>query len=69
MIFQTDYWSYARIFFEWVANSAGVMVFITGFIALSWLGYERKRRGSFTKRKVEGKKGSISPLFYESFPM
>jgi hypothetical protein len=29
------------------------MVFITGFIALTWLGYERKRRGSFTKRKVE----------------
>ena len=28
------------------------MVFITGFIALTWLGYERKRRGSFTKRKV-----------------
>ena len=53
MIFQTDYWDYARIFFEWVANSAGVMVFITGFIALTWLGYERKRRGSFTKRKVE----------------
>ncbi|TFG16400.1 MAG: hypothetical protein EU531_06645 [Promethearchaeota archaeon] len=57
MIFQTDYWSYARIFFEWVANSAGVMVFITGFIALTWLGYERKRRGSFTKRKVENKGG------------
>ncbi|TFF68977.1 MAG: hypothetical protein EU516_01925 [Promethearchaeota archaeon] len=57
MIFQTDYWSYARIFFEWVANSAGVMVFITGFIALTWLGYERKRRGSFTKRKVEKQSG------------
>jgi len=57
MIFQTDYWSYARIFFEWVANSAGVMVFITGFIALTWLGYERKRRGSFTKRKVEKENG------------
>lgn len=57
MIFQTDYWSYARIFFEWVANSAGVMVFITGFIALTWLGYERKRRGSFTKRKAEGSGG------------
>ena len=54
MIFQTDYWSFARIFFEWVANSAGVMVFITGFIALTWLGFERKRRGSFTKKKAEG---------------
>lgn len=53
MLLQTDYWSFAGIFFEWVANSAGVMVFITGFIALTWLGYERKRRGSFTKRKVD----------------
>ncbi len=53
LIFQTEYWSYISIFFEWVANSAGVMVFITGFIALTWLGYERKRRGSFTKRKAE----------------
>jgi len=57
MIFQTDYWSYAQFFFEWVANSAGVMVFITGFIALTWLGYERKRRGSFTKRKIEKERG------------
>lgn len=57
MIFQAEYWSYIQIFFEWVANSAGVMVFITGFIALTWLGYERKRRGSFTKRKVEKEGG------------
>ena len=38
-------------FFNWVAQSAGVMVFISAFIALTWLGYERKRRGSFTRRK------------------
>jgi hypothetical protein len=57
MIFQTDYWLIARNFFEWVANSAGVMVFITGFIALTWLGFERKRRGSFTKRKSEVSQG------------
>ncbi|MFX1497410.1 MAG: hypothetical protein ACFFBH_07780 [Promethearchaeota archaeon] len=57
MIFQTDYWTYLQAFFEWVGQSAGVMVFISGFIALTWFGYERKRRGSFTKRKLEeGKK-------------
>jgi hypothetical protein len=45
---QTDYW-----FFNWVAESAGKFVLITGFIALTWLGFERKRRGSFLKRKTE----------------
>ena len=48
----------------WVAESAGVMVFISGVIALTWLGYERKRRGSWTRRKAseegETKKFSIS---------
>ena len=38
--------------FNWVAQSAGVMVFISAFIALTWLGYERKRRGSFTRKKA-----------------
>jgi hypothetical protein len=61
LIFQTDYWSYIKVFFDWVAQSAGVMVCITGFIAFTWLGYERKRRGSFTKRKLEeGKKFNIT---------
>jgi len=45
MIFQIE-------FFNWVAQSAGVMVFISAFIALTWLGYERKRRGSFTRKKA-----------------
>jgi hypothetical protein len=53
MIFQTDYWNLIKIFFEWVAQSAGVMVFVSGFVFLSWLGFEGKRRKSFTKRKVE----------------
>lgn len=61
LIFQTDYWTYFQAFFDWVAQSAGVMVCITGFIAFTWLGYERKRRGSFTKRKAEeGKKFNIT---------
>ncbi|MCJ7650742.1 MAG: hypothetical protein MUP85_19195 [Candidatus Lokiarchaeota archaeon] len=51
-------------FFNWVAQSAGVMVFISAFIALTWLGFERKRRGSFTRRKAseggEDKKFNLS---------
>ena len=51
-------------FFNWVAQSAGVMIFISAFIALTWLGFERKRRGSFTRRKAseggEDKKFNLS---------
>ena len=61
MLLQTEIF---LAFLNWVAQSAGVMVFISGFIALTWLGYERKRRGSFTRRKAseegEGKKFDIS---------
>lgn len=63
MLFQFEYWTYIQGFFDWVAQSAGVMVFITGFIALTWLGFERKRRGSFTKRNVETKSGFNFPKF------
>jgi hypothetical protein len=52
ILLQTEYWLLISNFFDWVAQSAGVMVFVSGFIALTWLGYERKRRGSFTKRKI-----------------
>ncbi len=51
LILQTEFW-----FFNWVAESAGIFVLITGFIALTWLGFERKRRGSFLKRKTEEEK-------------
>ena len=61
MLLQTEIF---LTFLDWVAQSAGVMVFISGFIALTWLGYERKRRGSFTRRKAseegEGKKFDVS---------
>ncbi len=53
MILQADYWTYIEGFFDWVANSGGIMVVISGIIAISWLGYERKRRGSFFKRKTD----------------
>ena len=49
MLLQTEVF---LAFLDWVAQSAGVMVFISAFIALTWLGYERKRRGSFTRRKA-----------------
>lgn len=53
MIFQTDYWDIIKVFFDWVAESAAIMMVLSGIMAITWLGFERKRRGSFTKRKVE----------------
>ncbi|MFX0022439.1 MAG: hypothetical protein ACFE9S_08925 [Candidatus Hermodarchaeota archaeon] len=50
MLFQ---WSLIEGFFNWVANSAAIMLVLSGAMAITWFGYERKRRGSFTKRKVE----------------
>ena len=54
MILQTDYWEIIRGFFDWVGESAAIMMVLSGVMAITWLGYERKRRGSFTKRKFEG---------------
>ena len=59
MIFQTEYWPYILAFFTWVSESAGIFVLISGVIALTWLGFERKRRGSFFGRKSEAEKTSV----------
>ncbi|MFX0001437.1 MAG: hypothetical protein ACFE9Q_15615 [Candidatus Hodarchaeota archaeon] len=48
-----DYWDVIRGFFDWVAESAAIMMVLSGAMAITWLGFERKRRGSFTKKKVE----------------
>ena len=53
MIFQTDYWDIIRVFFSWLSESAAIMMVLSGVMAITWLGYERNRRGSFTKRKVD----------------
>jgi len=54
LIFQTEIiWSYVSAFFGWVSESAGIFVLISGVIALTWVGFESKRRGSFFKRKSE----------------
>ena len=53
LIFQTEYWPYILSFFTWVSESAGIFVLISGVIALTWVGFESKRRGSFFKRKSE----------------
>jgi len=63
LLFQGEYWTYVENFFNWVAQSAGIMVLISGVIALTWLGFERKRRGSFTKRKGEESKPSTISKF------
>ena len=65
LIFQTEYWTYIQAFFDLVAQSAGVMVIISGVIALTWLGYEGKRRGSFLKRKPE--EGEVKSDFLPKF--
>lgn len=36
------------------------MVILVGLIAITWLGYERKRRGSFLKRKVDDSEFNIT---------
>ena len=48
-----EYWDAIRGFFNWVSESAAIMMVLSGFMAITWLGFERKRRGSFTKRKAE----------------
>lgn len=53
MLFQVDYWAIISGFFNWLAESAAIMLIVSGAMAITWLGYERKRRGSFTKRKAE----------------
>ncbi len=54
MILQTEIiWPYLSAFLTWVSESAGIFVLISGVVALSWLGFERKRRGSFFKRKSD----------------
>ncbi|MDX1798741.1 MAG: hypothetical protein R3255_08835 [Candidatus Lokiarchaeia archaeon] len=58
MLFQ--YWTVIEGFFNWVANSAAIMLVLSGAMAITWLGYERKRRGSFTKRKVEKEKFDVT---------
>jgi hypothetical protein len=46
-------WDIFQGFFDWVAESAAIMLILAGVIAITWLGYEMKRRRSFTKRKVD----------------
>jgi len=58
LIFQAEYWPYVFAFLTWVSESAGIFVLISGVIALTWLGFERKRRGSFFKRKSDLAKSS-----------
>jgi len=55
-----DYWDVIRGFFDWVAESAAIMMVFSGAMAITWLGYERKRRGSFTKRKTDVEKFDIT---------
>ncbi|MFW9987947.1 MAG: hypothetical protein ACFFC3_04770 [Candidatus Odinarchaeota archaeon] len=55
-----DYWDVIKEFFNWVAESAAIMMILSGIMAITWLGYERKRRGSFLKRKAEEEQFNIT---------
>ncbi|MFX1590610.1 MAG: hypothetical protein ACFFC1_20950 [Promethearchaeota archaeon] len=55
-----DYWDVIGGFFNWVAESAAIMMVLSGAMAITWLGYERKRRGSFTKRKAAEEKFDVT---------
>ena len=61
LILQIEYWPYVEAFLTWVSESAGIFVLISGVIALTWLGFERNRRGSFFKRKSDSEKSSVIP--------
>jgi len=51
MIFQI--WDIFQDFFDWIAESGAIMLILAGLIAITWFGYESKRRRSVTKRKVD----------------
>lgn len=53
-------WNGIVAFFGWVSESSAIMLLLSGFIVLTWLGYERKRRGSFLKREVDTTKFNIT---------
>ncbi|MFX0034314.1 MAG: hypothetical protein ACFE9I_01575 [Candidatus Hermodarchaeota archaeon] len=55
-----DYWDVIGAFFNWVAESAAIMMVLSGLMAITWFGYERKRRGSFLKRKSGVEKFDIT---------
>ncbi len=61
LLLQTEYWPYIEGFFNWVSESAGIFVLLSGIVAMSWFGFELVRRGSFFKRKSE-KESTLSKL-------
>ena len=46
-------WNGIVAFFSWVSQSGAWMLFLCGLIVITWLGYERKRRGSFKKYEID----------------
>lgn len=62
LLFQAEYWPYIVGFFNWVAESAGIFVLLSGIVAFSWVAFEWTRRGSFFKRKSDADRSSLSRL-------
>ena len=61
LLLQAEYWPYVEGFLNWVSESAGIFVLLSGIVAMSWFGFELVRRGSFFKRKSE-KTSALSKL-------
>ncbi|GAH17140.1 unnamed protein product, partial [marine sediment metagenome] len=40
LLYQAEYWPYVVGFFNWVSESAGIFVLLSGIIALTWVGFE-----------------------------
>jgi len=57
-----DYWDVIKGFFDWVAESAAIMMVLSGVMAITWLGFERKRRGSFLKKKSQEEEINITKI-------
>ncbi|MFX1596635.1 MAG: hypothetical protein ACFFBK_11300 [Promethearchaeota archaeon] len=43
-----------------MSESPAIMMVLSGLMVITWLGYERKRRGSFLKRKSEVEKFDVT---------
>lgn len=53
MIFQIDYWAIIRGFFNWVSESAAIMMVLSGIMAITWFGYEKNAEGLLLKEKLK----------------
>lgn len=56
-----DAWDWAREFWLWFPRSAGWMLVMVGFLAITWFGSDAKRRGGVVRRSKEEYTGGLDP--------